>query len=461
MASLANGLVERAVLLCLGRRLEFGLDHQSRPYPHASSGFVIFGQPLDQLGQVGFTTQLGNQSRYSIANIFGNSTGVEADHWSATRHRLQANLGLIVFPGWDDDEIRSRINQYLFGNRVEVAELVQLWQFGRRLDFSRSKQQAFDLGTADAIRLTQSFQRRQQMLNTFATIADLFCAKTDQHRVRLDPQLFSCELFVDRMKLLEIQAVRDRLESRIVWPDRAPLSELAQPTAGCDDVNLFAGQCLSFGFQGVSRNITVARMDDLWAIATAEPKLSTIAGVMATTGERIHVMQRPDQRNLIGNGLEERGVVGKKRDPMQVHDIGVDLWPVEASRMGQLRHRKRLDVAVTESEMGIELSVDFLLIPALQPFLDCPTQQAGLRWNKLDFLVTRIGLESLLVSVIAKRALDSVIQQLTVNSSRRRRRTTVGKGVEMANFHGRKGSVFFSFRFLSFVFSLRRCFTVG
>ena len=89
---------------------------------------------------------------------------------------------------------------------------------------------------------------------------------------------------------------------------------------------------------------------------------------MTATGKRVHVVQRPDDRDVLGNGPKETWVVGKKRDPVQVDNIHIAGAGRKHTKLRQTRHRKCLHRRIAILQMRIEQSVDFFLLLPLFPF---------------------------------------------------------------------------------------------
>ncbi len=78
-------------------QFEFPFHHQPCSLPHQLPCFVVFYEPFDLIGQMGFVTEARQETGCTVANILRDTASFKGDHGSTAGHRFQADLGLVVF----------------------------------------------------------------------------------------------------------------------------------------------------------------------------------------------------------------------------------------------------------------------------------------------------------------------------------------------------------------------------
>ena len=89
------------------------------------------------------------------------------------------------------------------------------------------------------------------------------------------------------------------MESLGLSEDWTFLALFRHPVADCDDMKVHVTQGLHLGRESMSADVVRPAIWKLRAISAVLDELLTSFGEMTTTGERVHIMKRPDDRLVL------------------------------------------------------------------------------------------------------------------------------------------------------------------
>ena len=103
-------------------------------------------------------------------------------------------------------------------------------------------------------------------------------------------------------------------------------------------MNIFPLKGFFLYFIRLPRQISHTGPSKLRTILTNGGKFLTRIRMMTSACKRIHIVQCPDDWQLIGNGPKERGVINEFDNPVQMYDVGLDFiyidlrWGIRSRR---------------------------------------------------------------------------------------------------------------------------------
>src|SRR5688572_21934415 len=100
----------------------------------------------------------------------------------------------------------------------------------------------------------------------------------------------------------------DRLEAGGVGEQGAMPGVAFEPRAVGDDMQVFSRQRLALDLESAVRQVARAAQGELRAVSAGRMERLAAAGVVAAAGERVHVVEGPDDRHVAWDGCEKARV---------------------------------------------------------------------------------------------------------------------------------------------------------
>jgi hypothetical protein len=98
---------------------------------------------------------------------------------------------------------------------------------------------------------------------------------------------------------------------------------------GCDNEYTTPSKRIVLDRKFLIGQIARTRPSQDWAITTPSSETVAFASVRTTTGHRIHVVQGPHERPLVGHRLKKRREVDQFSDPMKMNNVAIENLGIE------------------------------------------------------------------------------------------------------------------------------------
>ena len=154
---------------------------------------------------------------------------------------------------------------------------------------------------------------------------------------------------------------------------------------------------------------------------------------MASACERIHIVQRPYERDISGDRGKKRGKINQKRNPVQVHDVTPLPFRIESRRLEQLGLREQFDTRGTADEMLFVLTNNFAAANSRATFGEKATRLR--RYFELGRSDRRIGRVPVEIRFVKQSTIDALEAHFQMVPNRRGSGSPVRKRAELIDDH--------------------------